>query len=50
MIYAIALEAYDKGGVDKIDKSTVQTILRDGPTDYPKEIFETYKRLILSQK
>ncbi len=50
MLYAIALEAYDKGGVDQIDKATVQTILEDGPNDYAEKILETYKELILSQK
>lgn len=50
MLYAIALEAYDRGGVDKIQKETVEEILKHEPTEYSKNVIEEYRNLIKTQR
>ena len=48
MLYAIALEAYDKKDVNAITDARVNEIITGQPDDYAKSILETFRAYVMS--
>ena len=47
MLYALALEAYDKGGIDKVD---ARGVIYGGPGEYALKVLNKMKEYILKTK